>query len=179
MSEQNLPPWVDWKKVEQGQNFYQLHMAPASLVLFNLSLVGGFSSPIVDKVLESTGYLSVNTKATYKRLMETAQMIQDCTRNVKNLHEGEIGWQSALRVRLLHAYVRYRLRNSPDFDVEAWGVPINQEDMIVTQLSFSCLSHSLSLSLTPSLSLTHTLSLSHSHSHPLPFFIFFFPLRFY
>lgn len=48
------------------------------------------------------------------------------------------GWESAIRVRFLHAHVRARLLGSPHYDVSAYGVPINQEDLQVTLTVFSC-----------------------------------------
>lgn len=56
-----------------------------------------------------------------------------------SLRPGGRGWTSALRVRVLHAKVRRSLlrRSDPRWDVDANGVPINQEDMIATLLAFS------------------------------------------
>lgn len=50
---------------------------------------------------------------------------------------GGCGWSAVLRVRLLHSAVRVRLGEQPKWDAAAWGVPINQEDLLVTQLAFS------------------------------------------
>lgn len=54
-----------------------------------------------------------------------------------SLHPGGSGWAAVLRVRLLHSAVRTRLMGQSDWDKDAWGVPINQEDLLVTQLAFS------------------------------------------
>jgi hypothetical protein len=56
---------------------------------------------------------------------------------------GGCGWAAVLRVRLLHSAVRVRLSQQPKWDTAAWGVPINQEDLLVTQLAFSqvCVPH--------------------------------------
>ena len=38
--------------------------------------------------------------------------------------EGE-GWKLSVRIRLVHAQVRYLLKSSDEWDVEAWGTPIS------------------------------------------------------
>ena len=57
----------------------------------------------------------------------------------ESLMPGGKGWRSVLNVRLLHSAVRSRLLSSDPrvYDPSVHGVPINQEDMIVTQLAFS------------------------------------------
>ncbi|KAL3801896.1 hypothetical protein ACHAW5_008682 [Stephanodiscus triporus] len=58
-----------------------------------------------------------------------------------SLRPGGRGWEAALRVRVLHAKVRrslLRRRGGENaWDVEAYGVPINQEDTAATLLAFS------------------------------------------
>ena len=88
---------------------------------------------VVFSVLTSTGYL--NNKHTFRRLFETTQMVTDCLAPGA-LDVGGVGWKSCIRVRLLHAKVRQRLRRLKSWDADRWGVPINQEDLCATQLSF-------------------------------------------
>jgi hypothetical protein len=64
-------------------------------------------------------------------------MINDCMGGVAALRPWGAGWVSALNVRLLHAGVRSHLLHRVGWDTAALGVPINQEDMVVTQLAFS------------------------------------------
>ena len=63
-------------------------------------------------------------------------MVMDC------MIEGSMtpmntGWRSAVSVRLMHAGVRTWLMDRGNWDVVQYGVPVNQEDMIVTQLAFT------------------------------------------
>ena len=131
-----VPAWVDWEAIAVGQQFFQINAAANSLALLNLSLIGGFGAPKINRVLEATGYLSRNRDLTYRRLFETMQMFVD-TVPVGAMRVGGGGWRSVLNVRLLHASVRTWLLDSRHWDVAAWGVPINQEDMVITQLAFS------------------------------------------
>ena len=49
------------------------------------------------------------------------------------------GFEIAVRVRLVHAHVRAALLKSPAWKTDAWGLPINQGDMLGTILEFSVL----------------------------------------
>lgn len=129
-----VPKWVDWDAVQRGQDVFVRYGPAACMCLFYLSLVGGFSAPKINKVLTSTGYL--NADQVMRRIYETFSMIVDCMEHGA-LRPGGKGWLSCLRVRFLHAKVRRRLLEHRAWDVEEWGVPINQEDLGVTQVSFS------------------------------------------
>jgi hypothetical protein len=48
-----------------------------------------------------------------------------------------IGFRSVLKVRMLHSHVRLRLLQSPKFDADIYGIPINQEDLLATLGAFS------------------------------------------
>jgi len=103
--------------------------------------VGGFAAPKVTKVLNCTGYLKSET-LTLKRLFETTQMVVDCMTEDGLRPFVGLGWQSTLRVRFLHSQVRMRIsrlaKKCPHFyPSEQMGLPINQEDLIGTALSFS------------------------------------------
>lgn len=131
-----VPDWLDWHRLRRGQHLFSENAAACSLNLLNLSLVGGFGAPKINKVLDATGYLTKNRDITYCRLFETMQMFVDCL-PAGSLNAGGGGWMSVLNVRLLHASVRTWLVDTHDWNSGEYGVPINQEDMVVTQLAFS------------------------------------------
>jgi hypothetical protein len=57
---------------------------------------------------------------------------------VGELAHGRIGWRSARKVRLIHALVRHHVQHDHDAPwSSSWGIPVNQEDMAGTLLSFS------------------------------------------
>ena len=142
------PAWVDWEAVRRGQDVFVRHAGGAGIALLNCSLVGGFGAPKINKVLGSTGYLARSCQTSYVRLFETLQMIVDCMqpggmrpaarRGSNNGAEwGGVGWRACIRVRVLHGKVRRRLLAMGKWDRTEWGVPINQEDMCATLLSFA------------------------------------------
>lgn len=117
-----------------------------SSILFHASLVGGFVASRINKVLNLTGYLKSGGNQSMTRLYETAQFITDCMKP-DGMKPGQIGFQSTIQVRFLHAKIRRRILKiveakgndeaSFPYSVKKEGIPINQEDMIVTLLSFS------------------------------------------
>ena len=148
------PPWLDWGLLARGQDVYLRHLPSAGLVLFNVSLIGGFSAPKITKVLEQSGYLVGPPKLAMRRLFDTGRLMVDaCANGPDALRAGGVGWRAAVRVRALHAKVRRRLLRRGGnaepgsggsggggggrWDVETYGVPINQEDMAATLLAFS------------------------------------------
>ncbi len=50
---------------------------------------------------------------------------------------GAAGFQSAIKVRMMHAHVRLMLDKSPKWRHAEWGLPINQADLIATNVLFS------------------------------------------
>lgn len=73
-----------------------------------------------------------------RRIFETAQFVFDVMDN--NWWEpGKRGLMTALKVRLMHAAMRYNILNQPadeQWNMD-WGLPISQEDLIATNQVFS------------------------------------------
>jgi hypothetical protein len=172
-----VPDWLDWQLILEGQETFLKYSTSSAMGLLYYSLIGGFSAPKIIAVLDKTGYLSKGSRDnTYRRLNETMEMVVDCLDDDDAMIRGSgRGWHSVLKVRLLHARVRYRIllgsqtqtqtqtqgqgqsgprssnssgsgsgdydtstnRVSGAWDSDLYGVPINQEDMVGTLLSFS------------------------------------------
>jgi len=84
-------------------------------------------------------------KSTMKRVLETQQYVLDVAHSPEYLFPSTgTAWESTVQVRFLHAGVRARLTkisraHSKYYDVNEHGVPINQEDLLATLFSFSCI----------------------------------------
>lgn len=105
-------------------------------LLFFKALPTGYMCPKPGHVLESTKLL-VNYAA--RRVMETAQFVF-AVNNANWYQSGNPGLESIQRVRLMHAGMRMALLNDSRPD-KKWnmelGVPINQEDLCLTNHLFS------------------------------------------
>lgn len=127
-----LPPWADLEVIERGNDLLGRYVPQILIALYCASLPSCYAARKGVQVL----YLSQRMqKNVYRRILETAQFILDV------LDEGGLGprgcgRRSAQKVRLLHASIRYHLRRHGRWD-PSLGVPINQEDLAGTLLSFS------------------------------------------
>lgn len=127
-----LPAWADREKIERGQSLlgrYQPHMT-ATLLCSSLPLCYGCGDGA--QVLYRSQRL---TSGVYRRLMETSQFLVDVL-DTGGLDTGGRGIRTAQKIRLLHATMRYHISGEDDWEPQ-WGLPINQEDLAGTLLSFS------------------------------------------
>lgn len=135
-----VPSWVDWDQIQRGQDVFYRYGGPIIVSLTFQSLVGGMAGWRAVETLSRTGGFGV--RVARHRLLETFQHILQATRDLDSIRPGGEGFASSLRVRLLHAHVRRKIlvlaADRPDyFDVDSWGVPVNEQDSIGTILTFS------------------------------------------
>ncbi|CAE6441146.1 unnamed protein product [Rhizoctonia solani] len=160
-------------QIRRGQAFFYTYSSPILAGLMHFSLAGGFASARITRVLHAVSYLvpgksskageyaitPATSERTFKRLLETLQMVLDTMGGntslveregkavrpgVHDLAPGEEGWRSVVRVRLLHGVARRRIMERvrhpeggiPGYDFNADGYPINQEDLAATLSSF-------------------------------------------
>ena len=127
----SLPVFYDKKKLIRATDFYQENQQNIGLILGLYSLPYCYLGADGAKVL----YMSERIKNdTYKRLTETGSFLK-AVMNYDNWKSNRI-FAICLKVRLLHASIRYFTLHSKKWDL-AWGYPINQEDMLGTNLAFS------------------------------------------
>ena len=138
-----LPTWVDVDQLKRGQEVFLAYLPAVSLSLYYRSLIAGFSIPKIAAVIQSTAYLAPPSRPdqALQRLLDTGEFTVACTAlGVDALLPGGIGWKTALHVRFLHAKVRFAILNrkgKKKWNLDKFGVPINQEDMAATTLAFS------------------------------------------
>ena len=136
----SVPSWVDWDQIQRGQDVFYRYGGACLTGLAYQSLLGGMGAARVVETLARTGGFS--TKVARNRLFETTQHILQCTKSLESIQPGGDGFASTIRVRLLHAAVRQRIlkltETKPEYyDVQAWGVPINDLDSMATIATFS------------------------------------------
>ncbi len=127
------PTWVDDKALTLACKTGLRAGLGGQLVLSCMALMGGYRSGAAVKPLVMTGALTSMAK---RRLAETSRFVVDLY-NSPTLSRNSAGFKSAVRVRLMHALVRHRLANNTQWENDAWGTPINQADMLGTNLLFS------------------------------------------
>lgn len=127
------PDWVDFDLLEQGVEASHLTGLTGMRALRDAALMAGYQASAINKTLVLTGTLS---RGPQRRLAETIRWWIDCTAQGGMARFGA-GFKSTLQVRLVHALVRQRVQQMPEWDAGAWGLPVNQTDMAATQLGFS------------------------------------------
>jgi len=128
-----LPEWADRQRIAQGSALFGRHAPRIMLLLAHYALPACYAARNGVQVLHVTGHLSKNPRP---RLLETAQYVCDVMAP-DGLAGGGAGIRSAQKVRLTHAAVRHLIAQR-DWNPE-YGLPVNQEDMIGTLLTFSAL----------------------------------------
>ncbi len=130
-----VPVWVDWDLVQRGGRVLLRAGPLGGLVLGLKSLVLAYASPGGNKPLVRTGQL---IEQAAMRLYETARFVGATVTDTQgSLRPGSPGWQTTLKVRLVHARVRQMILDSGTWDAAAWGAPINQHDQAGTLILFS------------------------------------------
>jgi ER-bound oxygenase mpaB/B'/Rubber oxygenase, catalytic domain len=121
------------KQISRATDFYKKHQNAIGLLLACYSLPYCYLGENGAQVL---GFSKRMQTDTHNRLKETGLFLKTILK-YDNWMTG-LAQRSILKVRLMHAIWRHKLSLSDKWNI-AWGIPINQEDMIGTNLSFSLL----------------------------------------
>ncbi|MGQ0717944.1 MAG: oxygenase MpaB family protein [Pseudonocardiales bacterium] len=127
-----LPEWADWSQIDRGHILLGRYQQQITTILLCSSLPLCYACAKGAQVLYRSQRL---TSGVYRRLMETSQFVVDVLDD-GGLAPGGRGVRSAQKIRLLHATMRYHVSRQDDWEPE-WGLPVNQEDLVGTLLSFS------------------------------------------
>jgi hypothetical protein len=123
-----VPDWVDADLLRRGQRALRAGGADGMYVARDVSLLGGYQFSGFNKTLLRTGALEKGSNA---RFAETNQWALDVIADGELIPHG-VGYQSTIRVRLIHAFVRRHVAAMADWRADDWGLPVNQTDMAAT-----------------------------------------------
>ena len=127
------PDWLDWDRVERGARAFRRY-GTAVFRFAGAITLEGYAENSVAKPLALTGaYTGASTR---RRFLETAAF-WIAVSEPRGLRPGAPGRGSALRVRVMHVFVRRKLLAHPAWDLAAWGVPISQADALLTLMGGS------------------------------------------
>lgn len=127
------PPWLDWDRVEHGARVFRRWGTDVFRFAGTVTLAAYAESSVAKPLALTGAYAGASTK---RRFLETAAF-WIAVSEPGGLRPGAPGRASALRVRLMHVFVRARLLEHPEWDREAWGVPISQADALLTLMGGS------------------------------------------
>jgi len=123
--------------VAAGERIFSEHGPEVLMLLCCYSLPSAYSARKGVQVLHRTAYLA---KRPNRRLFETAQFIVDVL-SPGGLTAFGRGTRNAQKVRLLHAAIRHLIvvDKANPWPIDELGVPINQEDLLGTLMTFAWL----------------------------------------
>lgn len=129
---QQLPEWADNNMMKSGSAFFVRYAEQIMQLLGLLSLPYCYAAADGAFVLYISQRLQNDGR---KRLLDTANFIWDVMAPNAFEKEGK-GFASILKVRITHAAARYYTEKNLNWNID-FGLPLNQEDMAGTNLSFS------------------------------------------
>jgi hypothetical protein len=124
---QEKPDWLEPKLVARGQAFALGYSRHYGLSLTHSLFSGGLFAR-ASLVTNSTGRLGSNPA---RRIQETGAFI-GAMLQPGGLEPGSTGFETAIRVRLLHGSIRSWLNKSPGFSESYCGTPIDQTMLAMT-----------------------------------------------
>jgi uncharacterized protein (DUF2236 family) len=130
-----LPSWVERERFDRGSRLVVEHGPQACVVLATASLVYCYAGYPGVKVLTFSRRLDHDA---VRRVGETAQFVLSVM-SPGSVESGGRGIRKIQKVRLLHAAIRHLVTTSPRWDVTGDGLPICQEDLAGTLMSFSAI----------------------------------------
>lgn len=126
-----LPNWADPVKMKRGMAFFNKHASQIGLTLGLFSLPFSYLGANGAQLLWLTERIKNDTA---RRLQETGEWVFAVNNPKEWINDAAI--RKTLKIRLIHAGARWFALHSGRWD-EAWGYPVNQEDMAGTNLTFS------------------------------------------
>lgn len=135
-----LPEWHDADLVARGEAVYAAYGPECMLVLLLRSLPAGYNQAHVAETLHRTARMTEDSgslEQLTRRVLETLQFLI-YVMTPGGLVHGGVGVHAAQKVRLIHSTIRLFIERDPDRD-QSERAPINQEEMLMTMLTFSVL----------------------------------------
>jgi len=120
-----------------GERVFSEHGPEIMMLLCCYSLPSSYAAKKGVQVLHRTAYLA---KRPNRRLFETAQFIVDVL-SPGGLGPAGRGMRTAQKVRLMHAAIRHLILadKANAWNIDELGIPINQEDLLGTLMTFTWL----------------------------------------
>jgi hypothetical protein len=125
------PPWVDHDLVERGAFLFR-RCGPSVFSFQGVATLLAYTENPIVQPLSMTGKYAGD--AALNRFMETARFWIDVS-DPGGTRPGAPGRATAMRVRIMHVFLRQRITRHPNWDLTAWGKPISQAEATITLLS--------------------------------------------
>lgn len=127
------PPWLDRDLVDKGAKIFR-RWGTSVFSFATTSTLEMYSESSIAKPLSYAGGYA--GEKAHKRQLETVRFWIDVS-DPGGLDQGARGRETAMRVRIMHVFIRRKLMQRPEWDYGAWGVPISVGDATLTLMGGS------------------------------------------
>ena len=127
------PSWLEPALLERGARVFRRYGTAVFRFAGAITLEGYSESSVAKPLALTGGYAGSSTR---RRFLETAAF-WIAVSEPGGLAPFAAGRASALRVRVMHVFVRKRLLAHAEWKLEKWGVPISQGDSLLTLMGGS------------------------------------------
>lgn len=128
---ETVPDWVDPELVARGAEVWRrwgtMLFSVAGVITLEIYTEAGVAMPLS----LAGGYAGDNA---LRRFLETTKFWIDMSEPGQIMTPGSPARTTAMMVRVMHVSVRKRVGEHPDWDTEAWGLPISQTYEQMTQI---------------------------------------------
>ncbi len=124
------PEWLDREQLELGARVFRRY-GTSVFSFATTSTLEMYSESSVAKPLSLSGGYAGET--AHRRQLETVRFWIDIS-EPGGLERGARGRATAMRVRVMHVFIRRRLLRHAEWDWDAWGMPISIGDATMTLL---------------------------------------------
>jgi hypothetical protein len=130
------PEWLDSDQVELGARVFRRYGTSVFSFATTSTLEMYSESSIAKPLSLAGGYAG---EKAHKRQLETVRFWIDVSEpgGLDPIKPTPRGRATAMRVRVMHVFIRRRLLRHPEWDLEAWGVPISISDATLTLMGGS------------------------------------------
>lgn len=129
---ERVPDWFDPALTRAGCRAFHGHSEMFIGAFVGAVLIEGFST-LISKSFSITGRL---VDQGTRRLKQNNRHLSEIF-IPGGLDRGADGWKLSVRIRLMHARVRFLLERSEDWDAAAWGTPVSSAHVGYATAAFS------------------------------------------
>ena len=127
------PVWLDPALIERGARVFR-RWGTAVFKFATASTLEMYTESSIAKPLSLSGGYTGNR--AHHRQLETVRFWIDVS-DPGGLDVGGAGRATAMRVRIMHVFIRRRLLDHPEWNLAAWGAPISVADATLTLMGGS------------------------------------------
>lgn len=127
------PPWLDGELVARGAKVFR-RWGTAVFKFATASTLEMYTESSIAKPLALSG--GYTGGRAHHRQLETVRFWIDVS-DPGGLDAGGPGRATAMRVRIMHVFIRRRLMKHPEWDLDSWGAPISVADATLTLMGGS------------------------------------------